>query len=140
MSFTESFVSLTDPLTKDNGSTGVSDDKRDTDKDRLSNSEEQKHGTNPLNKDTDGDGIDDKSEINGTGGYVSDPVKEDTLNKINNQINDQDKLNIIIKKYTSWGIEHFDSDEWRCNADYYSYINKYSKGDTITHKLNVAPF
>lgn len=50
------------------------------------------------------------------------------------------EINIIIKKYIPWGIEHFDSDEWRCNADYYSYINKYSKGDTITHKLNVAPF
>ena len=76
--YTEAFLSLTDPLAKDTGNAGVSDDKRDADKDGFSNLDEQKYGTNPLNKDTDGDGIVDKSEINGTNGYVSDPLKEDT--------------------------------------------------------------
>lgn len=76
--YTEAFLSLTDPLAKDTGNTGVSDDKRDADKDGIINLDEQKYGTNPLNRDTDGDGIDDKSEINGTNGYVSDPLKEDT--------------------------------------------------------------
>lgn len=76
--YTEAFLSLTDPLAKDTGNAGVSDDKRDADKDGFSNLDEQKYGTNPLNKDTDGDGIVDRSEINGTNGYVSDPLKEDT--------------------------------------------------------------
>lgn len=76
--YIEAFVSLTNPLTKDTGNIGVSDDKRDDDKDGLANFEEQKYGTNPLNKDTDGDEIDDKSEINGISGYKSNPNKDDT--------------------------------------------------------------
>lgn len=38
----------------------------DDDKDGLSNSDEKQHGTNPKNPDTDGDGLTDGQEVNGT--------------------------------------------------------------------------
>lgn len=61
-------------------------------------------------------------------------------NKINDQFDDTDKLNIRLQKYRCFGAEKFASYEWKSNTESYSYINNYSKGDTITHKLNFVPF
>ncbi|MFG6161481.1 Ig-like domain-containing protein [Schaalia turicensis] len=49
----------------------------DTDGDGLTDSEEEKIGTDPNNPDTDGDGINDGDEVNGT----KNPFKDDKFNK-----------------------------------------------------------
>ncbi|MGY6603651.1 Rib/alpha-like domain-containing protein [Actinotignum sanguinis] len=49
----------------------------DTDGDGLTDSEEEKIGTDPKNPDTDGDGINDGDEVNGT----KNPFKDDKFNK-----------------------------------------------------------
>ena len=50
----------------------------DTDGDGLSDTEEEKIGTNPKKRDTDEDGLDDFEEVRGTRGYITDPLKPDT--------------------------------------------------------------
>jgi len=47
----------------------------DSDLDGLSNEEEKKFGTDPNNSDTDGDGINDKAEVEK---FHSNPLKKDT--------------------------------------------------------------
>lgn len=65
----------TDPAASDTGSTGTRDDLRDPDGDSLTNTEEQTAGTDPLQKDTDSDGLSDGDEKKQAG---TDPLKRDT--------------------------------------------------------------
>lgn len=46
-----------------------------------------------------------------------------TFNKINDQFDDTDKLNIRLQKYRCFGVEKFASYEWENNTESYSYIN-----------------
>ena len=73
--YLEVFIIESDPLVWDSITSGVSDGDADCDEDGISNKEEQRLGTNPLNKDTDGDGLDDIEEIED---YGTDPLKRDT--------------------------------------------------------------
>ena len=50
----------------------------DLDHDGLTNLEEYRAGTDPRNRDTDGDGISDGDEVHGTRGYVTNPLLADT--------------------------------------------------------------
>ncbi|PIN68549.1 hypothetical protein COV93_09035 [Candidatus Woesearchaeota archaeon CG11_big_fil_rev_8_21_14_0_20_43_8] len=95
---------ITDPLKKDTDGDGFDDNYeiamgtdptdssdypddgdmqgKDSDNDGISDYDEI-NGTNgyitdPLNADTDGDGINDKDEVDGTEGYSTDPTKKDT--------------------------------------------------------------
>jgi hypothetical protein len=52
------------PTNADTDGNGILDSQEDFDEDGLSNSLEQQLGTNPLLKDTDGDGVDDLYEVN----------------------------------------------------------------------------
>ena len=51
-----------------------------------------------------------------------------------------DKFNVIMKRNTTLGVEHFETEEWRCTSNQYTYVNKYAKNSRITHKLNIIPF
>jgi len=61
----------------DKNGDGELDWEEDDDDDGIINLFEWKNGTNPLSNDTDGDGILDIDEINGTYGKVSDPTSND---------------------------------------------------------------
>lgn len=63
------------PDKADTDDNGISDADEDFDNDSLSNVREMEYGTNPLEPDTDGDGIDDATEIQE---YKTDPLIEDT--------------------------------------------------------------
>lgn len=67
--------SFTDPLNKNSKDENISDDLLDLDDDKLSNIEEQERNLNPLQEDSDFDGISDHDEINN---YRTDPSKYDT--------------------------------------------------------------
>jgi|GEM_PF-1934827 len=58
------FSSTISPKLNDTDNNGISDADQDTDSDGLTNLEEQLHGTNPLNSDSDQDGLSDYDEIN----------------------------------------------------------------------------
>ncbi|MBX9975077.1 hypothetical protein [Cytobacillus firmus] len=53
----------TSPLKKDTNNDGSPDGEEDTDQDSLNNLQEQKAGTNPVLKDSDADGLDDRFEL-----------------------------------------------------------------------------
>lgn len=65
----------TSPFDKFSNGTKILDGKFDSDSDGISNEEEAKLGTDPLNEDTDYDGLLDKDEINT---YNTDPVNYDS--------------------------------------------------------------
>ena len=65
----------TDPTIFDSFKAGISDAEADMDNDSVSNAEELKIHTSPLEMDTDGDGLDDGKEIYDT---LTDPLKADT--------------------------------------------------------------
>lgn len=77
-----------DPLSIDTDNDGIQDAEEDLDGDGINNKQEVELGTNPTLVDTDGDGLIDHEEINI---YKTDPVIEDT---------DKDGAN------DSWEIEH----------------------------------
>lgn len=57
------------------GACAPCNDPTDTDGDELTDCEEEEYGTDPLNLDTDGDGLDDGVEVQNTG---TDPLNPDT--------------------------------------------------------------
>lgn len=65
----------TDPAVLDSFEKGVADSKSDSDSDGLSNEEEEKYGTDPTDKDTDNDGLEDGYEIKTS---KTDSLKKDT--------------------------------------------------------------
>lgn len=65
---------LTNPLKQDTDGNGVLDGEEDLDQDGLTNAEELKHDTDPLNEDSDFDGWSDGYEISRN----TDPLNEDT--------------------------------------------------------------
>ncbi len=65
----------TSPVLADTDHDGIADGDEDFDGDKLSNLQEYKFGTDPFEKDTDGDGLNDFEEINS---YKTDPLEEDT--------------------------------------------------------------
>ena len=79
--YEEAVLTGTDPTKYDSVTEGIPDAEADTDRDGLSNKIELELGTDPLNKDTDGDTLSDGDEINT---YGTDPLNVDT---------DSDKLN-----------------------------------------------
>jgi hypothetical protein len=64
-----------DPLNKDTDGNGVSDYDEDNDSDTISNGQEYVLGTNPVYNDSDYDGLLDNEEINT---YKTDPLNKDT--------------------------------------------------------------
>ncbi len=73
--FDELLCFNTNPKKADSIKDGVSDADCDSDGDGLTNIEEKNIGTDPMNKDTDGDGLDDYSEMKT---LKTDPVNADT--------------------------------------------------------------
>ena len=71
----EIYFTDTDPLVKDSAVKGTSDADVDLDGDGLTNIKEIELGSDPNNKDTDEDGLDDGYEVSKT---KTSPVKEDT--------------------------------------------------------------
>ncbi len=65
----------TDPLVPADDTAVVPNPNDDPDADGLTNAQEQQHGTNPNNPDTDGDGLTDGAEVNE---HHTDPTKPDT--------------------------------------------------------------
>ncbi len=65
----------TSPLKKDTNNDGKPDGEEDTDRDKLTSLQEQQAGTNPVLKDSDGDGLDDHFE---TTEFGSSPILKDT--------------------------------------------------------------
>lgn len=65
----------TDPLAPADDLAVVLDPNLDPDGDGLTNAEEEQHGTDPNNPDTDGDGLTDGAEVND---HHTDPTKPDT--------------------------------------------------------------
>lgn len=65
----------TSPLKKDTNNDGKPDGEEDTDGDKLTSLQEQQAGTNPVLKDSDGDGLDDHFE---TTEFGSSPILKDT--------------------------------------------------------------
>lgn len=73
--YQEVYITYTDPLVYDSQESGISDADVDLDDDGLTNIQELTYGTDPLNTDTDGDGLSDYDEIYI---YYTDPVLADT--------------------------------------------------------------
>ena len=71
----EVYISDTNPLKPDSDDNGVLDGDEDKDKDGLTVKQEQKLETNPLEADTDFDGLNDKEEVEK---YKTNPNKKDT--------------------------------------------------------------
>lgn len=60
---------------KDSNKNGISDDKEDSDKDKLTNLQEQKYNTGVQSPDTDADGLTDFDEVNT---YHTNPTEKDS--------------------------------------------------------------
>jgi len=71
----EVMESCTDPISKNTDNNSITDDLWDIDEDGLTNMQEYIKGTDPLNPDTDDDGLIDADE---TDKYKTDPLKFDT--------------------------------------------------------------
>lgn len=56
----------------------VDDGNEDADGDLLANADEYIRETNPQVRDSDGDGLEDGDEVLGTAGWITDPINEDT--------------------------------------------------------------
>lgn len=73
--YEEVYITGTDPAVSDSHKKGVSDAEADCDDDGIPNKKEMELGTNPLDKDTDGDGLTDGEEVND---LKTDPLVKDT--------------------------------------------------------------
>lgn len=73
--YVEVFILGSDPLVYDSIEPGISDSDADIDGDGIGNAEEISVGLDPINRDTDYDGLEDDEEIDK---YVTDPLDSDT--------------------------------------------------------------
>jgi thiol-disulfide isomerase/thioredoxin len=85
---------------------------KDSDKDGLTNEEEEAFGTDPKNADTDGDGLSDFDEVNG----ITDPLDADTDG---DGLSDFDEVNGVTDPLDadSDGDGHSDGDELAAETD-----------------------
>ncbi len=118
----EVLYASTNPLAVSTLENGVSDADLDIDEDGLTNAEEYLQGTEPLNSDTDYDGLMDGEELTV---YYTDPLNPDTDG---DGIKDGDEIRIGLDPLNGETFGYPDSD--------YQSVQKIDAGDFILEEIN----